>query len=1609
MGFNLRQLLDDVVHPGQQPQAKQSPAQTPPPNQHPNIIQRAAAQVNPFDNGRTFSNPTPTNRGSVLHQLTHNGATNAVGDVVKGAAGFAGIPAVTDEVRATAAELTHNQPAFEHATGDLAGDIQRFAPIAIPEAVMPFAQDVATAVTAPAAEHSAQKEADYARQVLNNNSGDPVHDAQVEAYANAVQNNLLNQQLETAGVDQNTPLSTVARKVVGNATSAGANIAMADSIPALKGLSAPKSAAVFGGLNAASSVGAVAGSDNPDAGDYIKAGLEGAASGALLPLAGHALIEGTPKLVQYAKDNADVVNKTMDVINQNPRPTKLSDQQLVTVSKYRQQMGKGNTMDDATYQGARNALAKEGIDHTDPTAIDNLLGAHRTYTSRKQALQAGFVGKGEELPAKVPKIIQAADKKSATPKPRAPISTDATASKASAKDAALLKQVKGARATPEEQQVIDAVKTSIKSGDFEGAKALAESLPNKHSAPLLAQIKNKGIVDTRLSKIQTSKKAIVKAATDEIVQEQKAKPDILKQVRQAGGISKSDYESVPSSIKNKNGIPMDEMAANLGFKSDAELHDAIQEANATKPLTGKDAKKVATDQLEAGKSSYSNDFKATTAAEKARIDELSLYPKGTRKQVKVLDKAQPMSDAELASLSATAEGKIKATSKKIVPRDDKTSVRNADAERSVLDGLQKGVHTDTVINKYMDDTGTTLQTAVKDINRVADEAGLKTDLGKNPLQGTLKLPKVQAGDWKQATLNSRFVQYKEQEVGSHALQNYRSLTPHDQVLLKDIETNTVSKVSEKADNPAAFKAAEQSIRTYYDTRHAYDRTLGIDVGYRTNYLRQLFDRVEEDNQPVSDQISVSGANKRPGYTKQRTVDTLGTDVGNALEKDITGASFNHAKLAYENGLNEAFPGKIANGEIVRDKESGTYQQLNHPFGGDLSAPKDIAHEINSRTWHKNDSKALNVYDSINRGLKYVKLSGGLFHAFTESGNFIGQQAASGKLFTNPTATGRMFKVFFSPKAMDGELARMADSGVLDKAHLGGLTIRSDQILADANVGALDKSKGNAHKVATYTGVQAMHDATFQREIPYAKLKIFEQKTDGLDPNKPADLTKIRQQAASINNLFGGINREIHGIKPGTFKWLQRGLLATDFTEGKFATLFKAASDKGPAGTTARQAVAGKALLFGLIATAGAGAGGEFNGDSKGQAAKNAAGNLVDPTFEIGGYKVGLPKTHISEVVDALKPTQKTTGKAWNASGLVSYAQNRSAALPSEVISLLNNKNYYGQPLYGTNTKKNGGGPISAPKTALNISQTVLPIPFGQVTDTISGKQNPVAAAANVIGFKAKPNSANSVTLDGVNTTLTDPQRREYDTLTKQNNSSGVVNQLKNSSAYKNASPNDQAKALSELKTNLTDITNRQFAAKNNLGQYAPDYNGKATTATAKQQDVQAGKINPDAYFKSSNNGDSYAVDQFKKSSAKTAQIGDKTYYKAGDGTVKNKSTFDFQNDTISSKLAFDLDRSKANDDYSSWNDAANKKLDQLQAMIGHYDPDTEANKVTDIQKQAADLVDQMQTYASYGGQFTKPAKAKKAGTSSNGITYKFFNPNSYSKTLRDLVKAAKVA
>lgn len=262
-------------------------------------------QINPLDNGLSYQtrqiNPTVAPQ-SVVRQ-----SVNVAQPIVN----MTGVPSVVDAARLATAEATHNQAAAGAATQRLAVNLPQFLPISMAEGIKPFAQDVASTVLSPYANHVANQQADYARRMLNNNTGNRAHDAAVEAYANSIKQNFYQDQLARSGINPNDSNGAIARKVVGHGANAGANVVMAELMAANPAALAAKTlpgaargAAAYGGLNATMGAAQTAQGDNPHLLDYLNAAAKGAAMGAALPLAGYAARAGAPLAARGAAAGA---------------------------------------------------------------------------------------------------------------------------------------------------------------------------------------------------------------------------------------------------------------------------------------------------------------------------------------------------------------------------------------------------------------------------------------------------------------------------------------------------------------------------------------------------------------------------------------------------------------------------------------------------------------------------------------------------------------------------------------------------------------------------------------------------------------------------------------------------------------------------------------------------------------------------------------------------------------------------------------------------------------------------------------------------------------------------------------------------------------------------------------------------------------------------------------------------------------------------------------------------------------------------------------------------------------------------------------------------------
>lgn len=681
--------------------------------------------------------------------------------------------------------------------------------------------------------------------------------------------------------------------------------------------------------------------------------------------------------------------------------------------------------------------------------------------------------------------------------------------------------------------------------------------------------------------------------------------------------------------------------------------------------------------------------------------------------------------------------------------DNPSAVSDIEAQRTALDMMHRDADPADALRYYMDATGKPFPEARDTINSLVKKS--TAPLGnntkgaisseKNPLFGQVENPEAQRGDTETPIRNARTTNNEIFRRVNAALEQYDKLSPNDQQLADRLRGTDPAELAKEAENPEQFQSFANQVKQYNDYTQAKGAELGQNVGYKKYYGAPILTvNADEEMGMTPLELAKYHAQQptKPGYGMERTTSgydeaTAGNrqrlfeNFGQDLAYDAERRSNHLMSLELEKGLNEALPGQVKTGMI-----GPNYRQLDIPGGSRISLPSDIANEINRRAPAFENNGLVRGYDTINSELKNLKLGGGAFHSLNVLGTYIGRGLGSGDIL-RPSWWGDLngiMKGTFSGDAYKSELDRMSQSGTLMNADAAGLTHDLKTVQADVQGGPL------ANKIP---GLGQLHDAIFGRQIPLLKLKTFEQMTQGLDRNNPEDLQKMVSTAKELNQNYGGLNREIQGLTPQTFKRTARLFLATDYNEGQIRTLVDAFSKGGVEGKLARQVVFGKALLFGGIAAAGGVAGGEFQGQTPKQIALNLIQKVVNPKFQAGGFTASLPTTQLSELG---KPVSETVSNALAGRTVKTpwenFASARLAAVPSFAEQNVSNKNFYGQPIHGTDFY---GRPVTPGQTVANEIGSLSPIPVTQAIQAGEGRATPASVAANIAGLNVRPNNS----------------------------------------------------------------------------------------------------------------------------------------------------------------------------------------------------------------------------------------------------------------------------
>lgn len=722
--------------------------------------------------------------------------------------------------------------------------------------------------------------------------------------------------------------------------------------------------------------------------------------------------------------------------------------------------------------------------------------------------------------------------------------------------------------------------------------------------------------------------------------------------------------------------------------------------------------------------------------------------------------------------------------------------------QALQQSLATGESVTEAANRYMDETGASFDQTKKTIGDIMNskdfpKGQVNSQLNPHYQEAQSIIPK--ATNQEQIIGNTKAIHGIVNRGADNAIKLMNQMPKEDLPLVFKLAGNNVDDIAKDALKPELFKQVAEAIKDNNDWKQALGSgLLGERTAYRSDYGLPIVAAPKEGEEILTGpEIGRAGKKINPNYSLPRNVTSydqleqagyqpLFTDPRDLVAFDSQRRNGNFTDLALRKGFEEVYPGQVVSNKIGA-AQGQNYAQIDfHGKPMSFSAPVGAAQEFNPRQEAINPNTFLKGYDFLNSQLKNAKLAGGGFHSANVLGSYGGQQI--GAVLQGEASPVRglhdlstAIKSTFSQDAFDGKMSELEQKGRLIDFDAINMTTKTPETEGDVG----------AQGVGKLPVLKQIHEAIFGRQIPMLKMLIADQKLDamGFDRNNPESLAEGMKIGKGLNQGFGGLNRDIQGLTPQNFKRASRIFLSTDYNEGQLRTLADAFSKGGPEGKLARQIVFGKAVLFGGIAAGLGAAGGEFQGKTPTQVALDILHKVANPEAQIGGYKVALPTTQVSEVE---KPIEQTVSGIQAGKGIYqgaeNFATNRLAAAPSEALQLGNNKNYLGQPIRGTDSR---GRPISLGNTIANVASGTLPIPAAQAAQTATGNQSPLAALANTAGLRVTPTNTTS--------NLPVEQQTYISTLQKALQSSNI--------------PKPQQKQATDAITNFDSIIKQNYAAR----------------------------------------------------------------------------------------------------------------------------------------------------------------------------------------------------
>ena len=372
----------------------------------------------------------------------------------------------------------------------------------------------------------------------------------------------------------------------------------------------------------------------------------------------------------------------------------------------------------------------------------------------------------------------------------------------------------------------------------------------------------------------------------------------------------------------------------------------------------------------------------------------------------------------------------------------------------------------------------------------------------------------------------------------------------------------------------------QDVQKYFDTKHASIEKAGVKLGFKENYLPQLWDNPVDEIQEVARKLGL-----KPRFAMASVLENYEKGLALGLKpkfekiSDLIGwyektANKAVADREFFNWINTK--GLIKPGAKV--PRNGTWSPLNaehfpvQKFKGktkeytqDLWAPKDVARIINNYL-EPPHGQVLNKVADFASTVKNFALSGGIpktainFHGFNilvrnAIGKGVGRGTVeAGKFLVNPKSAVKDLEknLHKAPFFMRRGLKLSTEGFEFGESSAETLTKRLDPKKNPLASMIFNPITSLQEKVLKFHG-EYFEKPLFQQALPALKLRYVEEmfgklKAGGMNTEEAA-----KAASSATNDLFGGMNWEAAGRSRELQNWMRTLILAPDWLETSVKT------------------------------------------------------------------------------------------------------------------------------------------------------------------------------------------------------------------------------------------------------------------------------------------------------------------------------------------------------------------------------------------------------------------------------------------------------------------------